>query len=138
MQNTLPKLPIIIKQGATFDLPISYTDELGNPIVITGYTAKMQIRKTPEANNPPLLDLSTENGDIAIDGPNGIVEVTINRNITAALPPCWTGFYDLFIISPSDYWILLLEGTVYIEAAVTKSSSSSSRSSSSSSSSLST
>lgn len=137
MNNIIPRLPITIKMGATFDLPISYTDELGNPINLLGYTAKMQVRDTPKASNPPLLDLTTENGNIDIDGLNGIVEVTIDRNVTAALPPNWTGFYDLFIISPSNYWILLLEGTVYIEPDVTKSSSSSSRSSSSSSSSMS-
>jgi len=42
-------LDITVEQGSTFNKTITLTDSLGAPINLTGYTARAQIRATPES-----------------------------------------------------------------------------------------
>jgi hypothetical protein len=48
------KHPLLIEQGATFELPLQlFTDRTeSTPRDLTGYTARLQIRKTPDAVEP--------------------------------------------------------------------------------------
>ena len=60
----------VCDQGATFSQVITYKNASNQPINLTGYTARMQVRESVESPIV-LLNLSTENDGIAIDGAGG-------------------------------------------------------------------
>jgi hypothetical protein len=110
---TAARYPIVIEQGSTWDpvLTVRDTD-------LTGYTARMQIRAAVDAPDV-LVDLSTTNGRITIDGPAGRIKPLLTDVDTAALT--WKqGVYDLELVSPSGHVDRLLQGTVTIDPEVTR------------------
>jgi hypothetical protein len=112
-----PRHDIEIHQGASFAIGFSYLDPEKNPIDLTGWTARMQVRNT--VGGKVLADLSTENGGIQIDPLVGRLKVSISRNATRSMP-VGRGSYDVFIVSPDDFAIKLIEGDVGIVASVTR------------------
>lgn len=91
-------LDIEIEQGATFDLVFLYQDESGEPIDMTGSTARMQLRR--QFNSPSsLLSLTTENGRITIDVIEGKITLNISATDTATLNG--SGVYDLELVNGS-------------------------------------
>lgn len=62
----MQRFDIDIYQGATFRLNATWADPAGDPIDMTGYLARMQIRQTYDANTP-LISL-TESSGIALGG----------------------------------------------------------------------
>lgn len=87
-------------RGATFRHIIDlYSDEEGTiPRDLTGYSALLEIRKDANTGEP-LFTLSTENGGIEIDGPQGVITLFIDAADTQAFT--WnTGVYDLTITGP--------------------------------------
>jgi len=52
-----------IEQGTTLDFEIQYKDSNGNPINLTGYTGKMQIRSTYSGSGDTYLTFSSSLGD---------------------------------------------------------------------------
>ena len=111
------KYNIIIEQGATFNLPITWKNNAGNPYNLTGYTARMQVRQYKESVTS-LVTVTTENGGIALGGALGTVTVTISATATAALPAC-DAVYDLELETGSTV-IRLLEGKAIISREVTR------------------
>lgn len=109
---------ILIEQGATFQLNLVYKDSSGTPIDISGYTARMQVRRTYDAPTP-LLNLTTENGCITLGGVAGTVEVEAPADVTDALPPK-DSVYDLELISPAGVVTRLIRGAATISPEVTK------------------
>lgn len=88
-------------EGASWRLVLTLRDPHGNDIDLTGYTALMQIRQevptTEEAEvSAPILELSTENGGIAIDASVGKILLKIDR-----VQEEYSGVYDLLLFSPS-------------------------------------
>jgi len=66
-------LNIVIEQGATFQKKLTWADDIdfpasGNPIDITGYTARMQLREEKDSPDPAILELTDGNGRITIGG----------------------------------------------------------------------
>lgn len=109
-------LDIEIEQGATFELVFIYQDELGNPIDLTGMTARMQLRrqyKSPEV----LIELSNANGRIIFDPYAGKITLRIAATDTEGLTG--SGVYDLELIDGSTV-NRLLEGSFIICNEVTK------------------
>ncbi len=90
---------IKINEGETFILPLAYKDGDGGIIPLVDYKAKMQIRETLSSSTS-ILELSTENGCITINGPLGEIEIVASDETTATLNFPFRGIYDLFIISP--------------------------------------
>lgn len=109
---------ILIEQGATFQLNLVYKDSNGAPIDISGYTARMQVRRTYDAPTP-LLSLTTENGCITLGGVAGTVAVEAPADMTDNLP-AKTGVYDLELVSPSGVVTRLIRGETTISPEVTK------------------
>ena len=109
-------LDITIEQGATFDLAFVYEDGSGNPIDMTGMTARMQLRR--QYNSPDaLFELTTENGRIAIDVPTGTITLNILAIETAILSG--SGVYDLELVNGAVV-NRLLEGSYSICLEATK------------------
>jgi hypothetical protein len=107
---------IKMDQGSTFSLVLTYKDSGGNVIDLSGYTARMQMRRNHQDDS--LIDLTTENGRIALGGVAGTVTLTIAATDTAALPPV-EGVYDLEIVSGAVV-DKLLAGTFSIAREVTR------------------
>jgi hypothetical protein len=114
-----PDLPIEIVQGETFVMSIFYIDINKNPISLSGYTAMMQIRRTFEESDPPLVELSTENGEIVISAEAGSIQVAIPSLLTKDFPIEYEGIYDLFLYSANGD-MKVVGGPVYVDGRVTK------------------
>jgi hypothetical protein len=109
---------IYIEQGATYNQPLVWKDSSGTAVNVTGYTARMQIRKTVDATTI-ILTLTTENGRITVGGSNGLITLLVSAADTAALTT-FCGVYDLEVISPAGVVTRLLEGQVEVSKEVTR------------------
>lgn len=107
-----------IEQGANFTQTLRRKTEDGQLINLTGYTARMQIRAT-QAAPAFLLELTTENNRITIDGPNALITLKLNATETADID--WSkGVYDLELITPAGDVERILQGNVVISKEVTR------------------
>ena len=108
-----------IPQGATFALPLTWQNEDGTPVNLTGYTARMQIRAKLE-DAAFLLELTTGNARIVLTVPaSGKFELRLTAAETAALT--WTrGVYDLDLVSSGGAVTRLVSGIVRVSPEVTR------------------
>lgn len=108
---------LLIEQGATFDLSIVWKDNAGTPIDITGYSARMQIRKTYDS--APVISLtSAVGGGIVLGGVDGTIDITISANTTDDIT-ILRGRYDLEL-ELAGVVTRLIQGSVDISREVTK------------------
>jgi hypothetical protein len=111
---------IVIEQGTTWSLSLTWKDGDGDPIVLTGYSARMQIRGSYEDPQPMVELLSTgENPRIVLNAETGGIALTIEETVSQSLVP-GHAIYDLELISPSGVVTRLLEGSVMIRPEVTR------------------
>lgn len=91
------KLDIVIYKGATFDDVLTWKDENGVAIDLTGYTARAQVRAAI-GDAAPVLDMTTTNGKILLGGAAGTI--TFNVAATETELMAWTrGVWDLELVS---------------------------------------
>lgn len=114
--------PLTINQGSTWIQTIIYKDSNDDPIDLTNYSAKMEIKESYKKCGPSFsyLTISTNTGEIVIDGPTGTITITVDYETTQALRP-GVYVYDFDIISPDVTPVVtrLLEGKVTISPGVT-------------------
>ena len=127
------KYSFVLEQGTTINFEIQYKDSNGNPINLTGYSGKMQI-KSNYADDSPIVYLtlsSSRNSDgtgLNFSGSNGTTPPTSGSigiyisSCTSSLLNFNTALYDLEIYSGSNcpYTIRLLEGQVRLSQEVTR------------------
>lgn len=118
------KYSFIIEQGSTTDFSIIYKDSNGNPVDLSGYGSKMQIRQTYTSS--PLLTLSSSlNGDGTGLNMTNAVSGSIGIYIASCTSSMLTfdeAIYDLDIISGSGdcpIVVRILEGRVKLSKEVT-------------------
>lgn len=107
---------IMIEKGATFRLTVNVTDS-GVIKNLTGYSARMHIRATPNILSI-LLDASTY---ITINNPTqGQLTIGIPATITSAIT--WTkGVYDLEVYTAADADVIrVLQGEIAATPEVTR------------------
>ena len=114
-------LNLTIYQGSTFVKPFQW--KTGTPaaaVDITGYTARMHIRKKLK-DTDYTLELTTDNERIVItDMLNGKFEIRLTAAETATLP-VMTGMYDFEIIAADSETVYrLFEGSVTVDPEVTR------------------
>jgi hypothetical protein len=108
---------LLIEQGATFDLSIVWKDNEGTPIDLTGYSARMQIRKNYDTE--PVISLTSDSdGGIVLGGEDGTIDITIDAETTENIE-IRRGRYDLEI-ELAGIVTRLTQGTVDISREVTK------------------
>ena len=107
---------IIIEQGATWRLSLTWKDSAGAPIDLTGYTARMQVRQAYGAADA-LLSLSNGTG-ITLGPSAGVITLTASATQTAAIA-ARNGVYDLEMVAPDGTVTRLLQGSVTISPEVT-------------------
>lgn len=101
-----------VDQGATFREVFDWQDANGAAVDLTGWTARMQIRRSPG-------DTVLATPDISLGGVAGTVTVHLTDAQTAALP---TGrsVYDLDLVAPGGDVTRFLRGNVYVSGRVTR------------------
>lgn len=107
---------IIVEQGATFDVPMTWQDAEGDLIDLTGWTAKLQVRDYPGSGDV-LLDMNTENGQIVLGGAEGTIRLLLSMAETAALT-FDNGKYQLELYTPSSQTERLLKGRFIVDKEV--------------------
>jgi hypothetical protein len=111
---------IVIEKGATFQYNLIWKDSNSVPINLTGYSARMQCRKTINSDTP-FLSLTSSDGDITLGGSLGTIAVVGSATDTAAIDDnIKVGVYDLEIESASGVVTRLVEGQVEVRAEVTR------------------
>jgi len=110
----------VIDQGADWEFIVTYENPAGTPVVITDYTARLQLR-SPISSATAVLSLTTGGGGITIAGLTGVVTCKAT-NAQTALIDDGTYFYDLEIASPVATPIVtrLVQGQIVVSAEVTR------------------
>ena len=109
---------ITIEQSATYELVLTWQDDNGVPINLTGYTALMHIRAKKE-DTVILITASTANTKIVIAPLTGVITITIAAAETALIT--WSdAVFDLLLTSPTGFVTRLIEGKVLVSYSVTR------------------
>lgn len=117
---------ITCQQGSTFtrSITLKYPDPespSADPTYLlwdfTGYTARMQVRRTIDSSTI-LISLTTENGRITLGSASGIIELFITAADTATITS--SGVYDLEIISSAGIVDRILQGDFVLSQEVTR------------------
>lgn len=111
---------ITVYQGARWAKSVAWEDEDGNPVNLTGWTARMQARKRVHHDGPPLVELTTENGRITLGGVAGTIDLELNTATTTELERLSKGVYDLELVDPSGEATRLLMGQWTVSGEVTR------------------
>jgi hypothetical protein len=113
---------ITCDQGATFERSFTIyapkiLGEPKTPVDLTGYSARMQVR--PEKDSPNvLIEITTDNGGIAIDGPSGVINLTIEADVTSTIDR--DGVYDLEIYNTDGKVYRVIKGPFALDPEVTR------------------
>jgi hypothetical protein len=123
----------VLEQGTTINFEIQYADSNGNPIDLTGYNGKMQLKSGYADNNPTIYltlssSLNPDGTGLNFSGSNGTTPPTSGSigiyiySCTSSMLEFDTALYDLEIYSGSDcpYTVRLLEGQVKLSREVTR------------------
>ena len=119
---------ITLEQGTTFyrliDVmePTVLDPDVYEAFNLTGYTARMQIRRTIDSDTP-MVSLTSPtvsgNGITVMDGANNAISINITDATTSLVDS--SGLYDLEIIKTSTGQVSrLLQGPVTLSREVTK------------------
>lgn len=108
------KYDIIIEEGAKFELDITWEDEDGNAVDLTGLSARMRFKRS-KSDTTTLAEWNSDSGDITLGGAAGTIAVAIGADVTADLD--WYDFkpyYNLEIYDAGDSTNVtrILEGRV--------------------------
>jgi hypothetical protein len=107
------------ERGETFSRVFTWKDAAGNPVNLTGFTAKMEVRTgTPEQPGSLLLSFTTANGRIILGAVAGTITLAaIVADIDAI--PAGVYCYDIFLTG-SGVTTRLLEGQFKVIEKVTQ------------------
>ena len=108
------KANIVIDQGADFSSTITVTDDAGDTVDLTGYTASGQIRKHYTSNTS--YNFTTSFG---VPRTNGLLTLSLSRATTANIE-AGRYVYDVEITSAANTRSRLVEGIVTITPEVTR------------------
>lgn len=112
------QLDLLIEAGATFEVLLTWEDPDGDPIDVTGFDARMQVRNN---TGTLLLDLTSDPAaGLTLGGAAGTIAIRVGADDTDELD-AGVAYYDLELVSQSDATevVRLVEGSVTINAQVT-------------------
>lgn len=110
------KYNFVCQQGSTFSEQLIWSIDQ-NPVDLTTYTARMQVREKYKSPNY-ILNLTTENGGITLGGDDGTIDIDINSTTTSNIV-AKEYVYDIELIS-SSVVTRLLEGKFIVTPEVTR------------------
>jgi len=106
------KANIIVDQGTTFATTIYLTDDNGDPIDLTGYTGRSQMRKHYTSSNSQSFSVSLSNtvGSVSL-----ALTAVQTANIVAG-----RYVYDVEVVSGANVISRIIEGIVTVTPEVTR------------------
>ena len=110
------KLDLCLYRSDNFVHQITWVDDAGEPINLTGYTARMQARKA--IGNSTVLMTATDTDGLTLGGAAGTIDIE--------LPPSKTNIatvdnvYDLEVTSPSSFVTTLVQGEFVVIQDITR------------------
>lgn len=120
-------VPLILNINADFSQQFTWSDSAGNPINLTGWTAKMEIANVaepPVAGRQPAqtiyytLSSTGMSPQIVITALTGTINILIPGATTATFT--WTeAVYDLVLTAPGGQIIRFLQGPILVSPGVT-------------------
>ena len=127
------RYPLYIEQGANLDFEVQYLDSEGNPVDLSGYGARMQIRPSTDSSTIYVTlssSLQPDGTGLNMSGSHGLKPPT-SGSIGVFISSCTSslfGFqdavYDLEIFVPydggCDYVTRLMQGPVRLSKEVTR------------------
>lgn len=107
---------MVVEQGATYTLNMTWRDPEAAPIDLTGYSARLQARAR---GGEVLVEMNTENGDITLGDEDGTIQLRLNAATTSGLQ---AGIYryDLEVETGEGEVTRLLRGQFIVEGEITK------------------
>lgn len=113
---------LIFEQSATFQHTVNWKDPDGDPIDLTGFRIRMQVRQSASASTT-LLSFDSDN----LASGQSITALDATGSFTITLTPAVTGAlnfnaaeYDLTATSPGGIVYRLHEGKATVSAGVTR------------------
>ena len=106
-------------RGQTFRTRLTWRTSSGAPVDLTGCKVRMQVREDYESPLP-LLELTSENGGIAIDPVEvGALQLYISDADTSAA--LWDGgVFDIEVVHPGGDVTRIVQGSVSVSPEVTR------------------
>lgn len=117
---TPARYALTIRRGSVFRKVFTYKID-GQPVNLTGYGGRAQVRSAVDSPDPPLVNLTVANGGVALGGVAGTITLFISAVVTAAY--VWhSGTWDLELVPPAGEAeaFALLEGSVAVVGQVTR------------------
>lgn len=108
---------ITAEQGSDLSFVLTYRSAAGSLINLTGYTARMKVRK--RASSPAAYLSLTETSGLALGGAAGTVTISVNSTALSAVP-AGKYIYDLRLDSPSGVEQRLIQGQFTVLAEVSR------------------
>ncbi|MEB3209538.1 MAG: hypothetical protein VKK63_11585 [Synechococcus sp.] len=107
---------LCLPQGATWDTKFLWSSG-GNPVDLTGYAARMQLRTTTEAASPT-VSLSTVGGTMTVNA-SGEIQLAYPAISSSAITAA-TYLYDLELENPAGNVRRLVEGRAVVSREITR------------------
>lgn len=104
---------LILEQGTTFSVTIGYNDANGDPVDLTGYTARSQMRKSYDS-----VSYVTLNANVS-DAAGGEITLSLPSERTANIK-YGRYLYDVEVVLNSNVITRIVEGIVTVMPEVTK------------------
>jgi hypothetical protein len=113
---------LVIEQGATFTLQLAWKDEQGQPVDLSGYHIRAQVRPSA-ASSTVLLAMDSDAPAPGVSfgalDASGVIDITVTATVTAGLD-FNSAVYDLEAEAPAGYVTRLLEGNMRLSREVTR------------------
>lgn len=104
--------------GETFQQTCRWLDPDREPIDLTGWSARMQVRPFRDSTTV-FASVSTTDDGIVFDDDPGTFTITITDTVMDTMPP-GTAFYDLEFIAPDGSVERLIRGRFIVRQQVTR------------------
>lgn len=114
--SNVEKYNIHIYEGETWGMNLALYDDNDDPVLLTGYTAKMQIRDRPGGTVFKTIDNTS---GITVNEAYGELDLFLSAEETAEFN-FKKASYDIFIYSPADEAVPILCGDVIVERRITE------------------
>lgn len=104
-------------------MTLIWEEDDGNPVDLTGWSARSQARPSHDSPDTDLLfDLDNAvKGGVALGGTAGTIEMTIPSSETSQLEPSkFAGVWDLELVDGTGQVTSLLEGALRVKPEVTR------------------
>lgn len=104
---------LVIDQGSHFSVTVVITDALENPLNLTGYTVRSQLRKSYGSNTYTAITM------VISSAQEGEITMSLTNTQTSALRS-GRYVYDVEIVSPGNVVTRVLEGIITVTPEVTR------------------